>query len=862
MEHYIRVYSALVRGLRRAEIGLIVLPAAVLLACETLFDLSAVVRGIGLAAAVTTTILIGARYLSRQEQVGQSLRRVTEDRYRTFVDTIPLGVYHTRPVADSEFLMANPAFVQLLGYESEADLKKVRVPQVYVNPADRARLIGDLIAKGRVAGAELQFMRKDGTPIWGAVTAWLVHDEATGTDYCDCILNDISRYKQIEAALVEGERRYRDLFDHSLNGFALHQVVTNPQGDVIDYIFLEANQAFEDMTGLRATEIIGRRATEVLPGTDLALLTIYGHVAQTGEPARFEQFFAPLNHYYDIAAFSPRRGQFATLFWDITARVQAETALRESESQYHELFEGVDDLVVVHDLEGNLLDINDAACRRLGYTRDELLQMTAADIDDPGEYADGFQARLHKQLAQGKLSGFTGAHITKDGRRIDIECTTKVITYHGQLAVLSSAHDITERKRTEEALKQSQAALQSVFRAAPFGIGLLYNRVMHWTNDQFQRMIGYTAEELTNQSTRILYETEEEFRRVGAEKYAQFACGPVGTVETRFLRKDGTLIDILLSSSPLDSSDLSAGVVFAVVDITERKRIEETLYYVAQQSWTLTGDAFFCSLVEYLARTLKVDYALVGELQEEPNTEQTIRTVGYYAVTGLAENVDYALARTPCATVVGHRPQYYSHVTALFPEFPSSLSIIGAECYLGIPLWDSNGKPLGVIAVLDRKPLADPPLAESLMQIVSLRASHELSRRRTEQQVRDSETRYRAIVEDQTELLVRWRPDGTRTFVNDAYCRYYGQPRESLIGVDFFSLVVEEDRQQIRDKLARLTPASPLESDIHRVIKQDGSIGWQEWVDRGFFDELGSPDRDAIGWARHHRAPRGRRRPA
>ncbi|RPI96872.1 MAG: PAS domain S-box protein, partial [Chloroflexi bacterium] len=125
------------------------------------------------------------------------------------------------------------------------------------------------------------------------------------------------------------------------------------------------------------------------------------------------------------------------------------------------------------------------------------------------------------------------------------------------------------------------------------------------------------------------------------------------------------------------------------------------------------------------------------------------------------------------------------------------------------------------------------------MQIVSLRVSHELSRRHTEQHLLESETRYRAIVEDQTELVVRWKPDGTRTFVNDAYCRFFEQTREALIGVDFYSLVVEEDRQQIREKLARLTPAAPLEIDIHRVIKPDGSIGWQEWVDRGLFDESG-----------------------
>ena len=105
--------------------------------------------------------------------------------------------------------------------------------------------------------------------------------------------------------------------------------------------------------------------------------------------------------------------------------------------------------------------------------------------------------------------------------------------------------------------------------------------------------------------------------------------------------------------------------------------------------------------------------------------------------------------------------------------------------------------------------------------------------------LRDSEHRYRRVVEDQTELIVRCLPDGTRLFVNDAYCRYNDATAEELIGTSFFSCVVEEERELIHRKFASLTPEHPVITDSHRVIDPRGAVRWHEWTDRGFFDERG-----------------------
>ncbi len=121
-------------------------------------------------------------------------------------------------------------------------------------------------------------------------------------------------------------------------------------------------------------------------------------------------------------------------------------------------------------------------------------------------------------------------------------------------------------------------------------------------------------------------------------------------------------------------------------------------------------------------------------------------------------------------------------------------------------------------------------------------AQHEITERvQTEQALRNSESRFKSIIEDQTEFLVRWLPDGTRTFVNDAYCKYFDLPREELIGNNFFSIVAGEDVQVIHEQLKTITLDSPVSSYYeHRVHRKDGSMGWLQWIDRGIFDQDGS----------------------
>ncbi|HEY3348079.1 MAG TPA: PAS domain S-box protein, partial [Nitrospirota bacterium] len=121
-----------------------------------------------------------------------------------------------------------------------------------------------------------------------------------------------------EEKLRESQERYRMLFEKMLNAFALHEVILGSDGRPIDYIFMEANPAFEKMTGLSADKIIGKPVRDVLPGIEQFWVDIYGKVASTGEPAYFEHYLAALGKYFEVMAFSPQERTFATIFHDIT----------------------------------------------------------------------------------------------------------------------------------------------------------------------------------------------------------------------------------------------------------------------------------------------------------------------------------------------------------------------------------------------------------------------------------------------------------------------------------------------------------------------------------------------------------------
>jgi len=130
------------------------------------------------------------------------------------------------------------------------------------------------------------------------------------------------------------EVSYKTLFKELIEGFALHEIVCDENGKPINYRFLDVNPAFEKMVGVRRLDVLGKLVLDVMPDTEAFWIDTYGNVALTGNSIIFEHFSRHLNKSYQVTSFSPKKGQFVTLFEDISSRKEAEdklnTALADS----------------------------------------------------------------------------------------------------------------------------------------------------------------------------------------------------------------------------------------------------------------------------------------------------------------------------------------------------------------------------------------------------------------------------------------------------------------------------------------------------------------------------------------------------
>jgi PAS domain S-box-containing protein len=249
------------------------------------------------------------------------------------------------------------------------------------------------------------------------------------------------------------------------------------------------------------------------------------------------------------------------------------------------MFESSPDAIAILDMEARILQCNRVFWELYGADgRDALIGLSAFDLIAEHEQA---RARNHLKALpeQGTIRHRHYTFLTQDRREIPVEVSSSVARdpEGTPRTVILIVQDITERQQAQQALADQQAQLGSILRAAPIGIGLLVNRVFKHINDQFCSMTGYRRDELIEQNARILYLSETEYERVGRDKYGQIRRRGTGTVETRWRCKDGKVLDILLSSTPLSREDWSLGVTFTALDITDRKTYQSKLRSLAQQ---------------------------------------------------------------------------------------------------------------------------------------------------------------------------------------------------------------------------------------------------------------------------------------
>jgi len=283
--------------------------------------------------------------------------------------------------------------------------------------------------------------------------------------------------KLVEEALRESEQKYRSIFENIIDVYYRADLEGNltlvsPSG-----VKLLGYDSSEEMIGkniatefyldpqereylrseiMKHGEIIFQGTLKRKDGTLIVAETNSRLIHdETGKPIAIEGIFRDITKEKRAAELVRANKR---LQQEIHERRQAEEALRESESRYRTLVNSASDIIFIHDLSGHTLDFNQMTCERLGYSRQELLDMTPMDIDAP-EYAALVPERINELRRSGHVI-FETVHVTREGKTIPTEVSARLVEYAGKPAVLSIARDITERKQAEEALRKAHDQLE------------------------------------------------------------------------------------------------------------------------------------------------------------------------------------------------------------------------------------------------------------------------------------------------------------------------------------------------------------------------------------------------------------------
>jgi two-component system, cell cycle sensor histidine kinase and response regulator CckA len=301
-----------------------------------------------------------------------------------------------------------------------------------------------------------------------------------------------------------------------------------------------------------------------LVGLGLVLLTLYGILAWNASLRKMVQ------------------ERTRDLRKELSERHQAEESLQRSEEKYRALVQNANSIILRMDPNGCITFFNEYAQSFLGFQEVEIIGKNVVGTIVPEMDRTGFDlaAKIKDLAAHPERYPINdNENMRKNGERVWISWTNRAILDDSGnlLEILCVGNDITQRRLVEERLRKSETTLKTILQAAPVGIGLVNHRVVSWVSGQISQMIGYTEDELIGQSSRMVYENDAEYERVGMEKYAQIRHAGAAEVDTRWKHKDGRVIDVYLRSKAIDPQDLSAGVIFTALDITERKRIAREL---------------------------------------------------------------------------------------------------------------------------------------------------------------------------------------------------------------------------------------------------------------------------------------------
>ena len=746
------------------------------------------------------------RDLTERKQAEEVLKE-SEKSYRTLAENLPGMVYRLFLRENNKMNFFNDMSEPMTGYRVE-ELEHGDICNIdnLILPEDRPLVIQtvkDAVLKGEAFEVEYRIKHKNGDVKYFLERGRPIFGRDSKPLHIDSVILDQTERKRTEEALKRSESSYQEIFNASNEAIFLHDLETGA--------ILDVNLTMCEMFGYTREEAVklsmddwGQGKPPYTP--DHARRWIRKAIEE--RPQRFEWwakrktgelFWVEVNLKRAIIGGQDRILAFVS---DITERKQAEKALRESEEKYRRLVESTVDLVWACDVEGRHTYINQAVKHILGYEVHEALSASAFEhmhIEDRQRVQELFKEAVEQKR------GWKGTVIRwqhKDGSERFLETKAQpILDDKGNLVGFSGIdRDITERKQTEEALRNSAEQYRIITSTSMDGFAItdLTGRIID-VNEAYSRMTGYSRDELLKMSVSdIEAMSTPDGIQAQHEKMTMFDSD---RFESRHRRKDGRIIDVEISMTFFPQS---GHILIFLRDITERKRIEEELlreknfsdlvlnslpgiFYLFDEDgnfirWNKNCEVVTGYTTDEIRRIKPTDFFVGDEKDLIANKIQEVLTVGKSEVEASLVTKD------------NRKIPYY---------FTGFRMVIDDKKYV-----------LGIGIDITRQ-------------------------KRAEGALRDSEKRYRVVVEDIPAMICRFLPDGTLSFVNSSCSGFLNKNPEELVGQNFFQFIPEEEQEKVRESFISLNQNMPMTTFELQVIAPDGSIHWKEWTDRALFNEKG-----------------------
>jgi diguanylate cyclase (GGDEF)-like protein/PAS domain S-box-containing protein len=796
-------------------------------------------------------VVINVRDVTERKEAEEAIERLAH-RNELILDSAGEGIYGLDREGRTTFV--NPAAAALSGYDADELIGKDQHEVIHHSRSDGTPYpredcpIHAAIGDGRVRRVDDEvFWRKDDTsfPVEYTSTPILEDGEVIGAVVT---FTDVTGRREAEEALRESEERYRMVVEQSAESMWLFDPDTKQ--------VLESNTTFQEMLGYTADELrrmtnydfvahsredidsavqrvvqerrgfFGERKYRRKDGTVLDV-----EVSGTVIPYRGREVVCgvarDLTERKLAEVEKSRQARRAALRADVSATLAEGGTLRSmllrcTESMVGHLDAAFARIWTLNEGE-NVLELQASAGM---YTR-----LDGAYSRVPvGKYKIGLIAqerrphlindvvndpRIHdKEWAKREgMVAFAGYPLVVEDRLVGVIAMfdrqpLREDTIEALASVADAIAQGIRRKRAEDALKESEERYRAVMEQSVEAI-YLYDaetkRVLE-SNSAFQRLVGYTEEELLGRQIYDFIAHDKENIDANIHRSLKEKRRHIG--ERRYRRKDGSVILVDTSASVISYGGRTA-LCAVSRDVTERKEAEEAV----RKSEARLAEAQRLAHLggwEWDVRTGEISwsdevYRIYGFAAQEivPSLERFMEVV-HPDDRGLIEGaIDGALN--------DHRPYDLEH-RIVRPDGEVRMVHRRAEVVRG-----ERGEPLRMIGTV-----------------------HDITeRKRAEERLREAEERYRTVVEEQTELVCRFLPDLTVTFANEAYCRYFGQEPGELIGESFLGHIPEEDHAYYVEDLSELTLDNPTRTVEHRVLTPDGGVRWQQWTDTAIFDGEG-----------------------